>query len=71
MIVVVASQVAKGTVIDSYEVLQQLTKLGALISLDMTFECVLCKLSYLLGKYNGNSKKVKEIFLKNIRGELT
>ena len=32
---------------------------------------MLCKLSYLLGKYNGNSHKVKEMFLKNLRGELT
>lgn len=37
----------------------------------MTFECVLCKLSYLLGKYRGRSKKIKELFLKNLRGELT
>ena len=61
-LVVIASQVAKGTVIDSYEVLRELTKCGAILSFDMTFECTLTKLSYLLGKYKGENEKIKKLF---------
>lgn len=58
-------------VIDSYEVLRELTRCGAIMSFDMTFECTLTKLSYLLGKYKGDLARIKKEFQTNLRGELT
>ncbi len=71
VIVVIASQVIKGVVLDSYDVLRDLTTHGAILSMDMTFECILTKLSYLLGKYKGDAPTIKRLFQTNMRGELT
>lgn len=59
VIVVISSQVIKGVVIDCYDILKDLTRRGAILALDMTFECVLTKLSYLLGKYRKNVELIK------------
>lgn len=56
--------------------------MGCILALDMTIECIFAKLSYLFGKVsshitlNGFLKgysvhKVKKMFMKNLRGELT
>ena len=44
--------------------------LGAILAHDMTIECIIAKLSYLLGK-NYSIAKVKQSFNQSLRGELT
>ena len=49
-IIVVISQCQKGTVNALYAVGRQVKELGIMTGLDMTLECAVAKLSYLLGK---------------------
>ena len=54
-----------------YQTGTALEKIGVIPGADMTPECALTKLAYLLGKYPNNPKKVRSLIAKNIRGELT
>ena len=49
IIIVNVSQCRKGLLIDSYETSNILSQIGVIFSGDMTVECALSKLSYLLG----------------------
>ena len=70
VIIVIMSQCQEGGVNDLYETGRYLTKIGAVLAFDMTTECVLAKLSYLLGKKYSISK-IKKLMSLNLRGELT
>lgn len=70
VVIVNVSQCRKGDVSEIYEGAVILKKLGLVNGLDMTMECALAKLSYLLGK-NLPIEKVKELMTKNLRGEIT
>lgn len=54
IIIVNVSQCRKGVVSNSYECGSALEKYGVVFAGDMTVECCLAKLSYLLGKVNRN-----------------
>lgn len=70
IIMINVSQCRKGITFSDYEVGKQLEKIGLIYAFDMTVECSLCKLIYLLSK--GYSKiEIKTLFEKNLRGELT
>ena len=70
IVIVNISQCRKGIMSADYEVGKQLEKLGLIYGSDMTVECALSKLNYLLSK--GYSKKqIKDLFSQNMRGELT
>jgi len=49
-IIIIISQCAKGTVNALYSIGKQVKDLGIGTGLDMTLECAVAKLSYLLGK---------------------
>lgn len=49
-IIVITSQCGKGTVNTLYAIGRQVKELGIVSGLDMTLECAVAKLSYLLGK---------------------
>jgi L-asparaginase len=51
-----------------YETSKYLKELGVIGAGDMTFEASITKLMYLLGKYD-DINKVKNLFVKNLRGE--
>lgn len=50
VIVIIKTQCHHGSVDDVYETGRLLVKMGCLLALDMTIECLFAKLSYLLGK---------------------
>ena len=64
------SQCNQGAVSDIYKTGRELKKLGVIPGSDMTIECALAKLSYLLGK-GFPAHRIKEYIGKSIRGELT
>jgi len=70
VIVVIKTQCHRGTVNDLYETGRVLTKIGCVLAMDMTVECIFAKLAYLLGKGFSNSK-VNRLMKTNLRGELT
>ena len=70
VIVINVSQCIKGDVSDIYEGAMILSKIGVINGLDMTIECTLAKLSYLLGK-GYTIEKVKRLMLENLRGEIS
>ncbi len=45
-------------------------ELGAVLAYDMTSECVIAKLSYLIGN-NYSTDKIKKMMSQSLRGELT
>jgi L-asparaginase/Glu-tRNA(Gln) amidotransferase subunit D len=49
-LVIIKTQCHHGAVNDLYETGRALTKIGCLLAMDMTIECIFAKLSYLLGK---------------------
>ena len=55
---------------DLYETGRALVEIGAVLAYDMTLECVLSKLAYLLGK-GYSDDKVKKLMMSDLRGELT
>ena len=54
VIVCIKTQCAHGAVNDVYETGRMLTKMGCILTADMTVECIFAKLMYLLGKVSRN-----------------
>ena len=71
IVIVNCSQCKKASVVAMYQTGSALEKIGVIPGADMTPECALTKLAYLLSKYPNNPKKVRTLIAKNIRGELT
>ncbi len=71
IVIVNVTQCLEGTVIQGmYETSTQLKKIGVISGADMTFESAVTKLMFLLGEY-ADIKKVKHLFAKNLRGEMS
>lgn len=70
VVIVNCTQCRKGLVTDAYATGRQLAKIGVVAGADMTPECALTKLSYLLGR-NLPLEEVRLLMSKNLRGELT
>ncbi|KAI9250476.1 asparaginase-domain-containing protein [Phascolomyces articulosus] len=71
VVIVNCTQCRKGLVTDSYATGRQLAAIGVVAGADMTPECALTKLSYLLGKKSANPNTVRRLMTQSIRGELT
>jgi len=56
VIVVIKTQCTQGGVNDLYETGRILVQHGAVLAHDMTLECIIAKLSYLIGKKYSTSK---------------
>jgi lysophospholipase len=69
-IIVIKTQAYEGGVNDLYETGRALVELGAVLAFDMTTECVIAKLSYLIGK-GYSSEMIKKLMMQCLRGELT
>jgi 60kDa lysophospholipase len=54
-----------------YECGRILKNAGVVLGCDMTLECALTKISYLLGKYPNQPAIIKKLLRENLRGELT
>lgn len=70
VIILNVSQCRKGEVTSYYEGGNYLEKLGVVFAGDITVECALAKLAYLLGK-KLDKKTIHRLLKKNLRGELT
>lgn len=68
--VVIVSQCRKGFVRSEYASSVVLKKFGVILAEDMTIECVIAKLSYVIGK-GFRGKDIKAQMLRNMRGELS
>jgi lysophospholipase len=71
VVIVNCTQCRKGLVTDAYATGKQLSAIGVVPGADMTPECALTKLAYLLGKTPNNPAHVRKMMTKNLRGELT
>ncbi|KAF9448867.1 L-asparaginase [Macrolepiota fuliginosa MF-IS2] len=71
VVIVAISQCTKGSVSDAYETGRALLQVGVLPGSDMTPECALTKLSYLLSKPELSLKQVRDLIGIPLRGELT
>ncbi|KAF8163531.1 L-asparaginase [Crassisporium funariophilum] len=71
VVVVAISQCAKGSVSDAYETGRTLLQVGVVPGSDMTPECALTKLGYLLSKPELSSKDVRDLIGIPLRGELS
>jgi L-asparaginase len=70
IVIVNITQCLEGSVVQGmYETSTQLKKIGVISGADMTFESAVTKLMFLLGEYT-NTKKVMQLFAKNLRGEM-
>ncbi|KAJ6525687.1 asparaginase-domain-containing protein [Mycena capillaripes] len=71
VVIVAISQCLKGSVSDAYEAGQELAAIGVVPGSDMTPECALTKLSYLLSKPELTVDDVRKLISTPLRGELT
>ncbi|KAF5358517.1 hypothetical protein D9756_001360 [Leucocoprinus leucothites] len=71
VVVVAISQCAKGSVSDAYETSRSLLQIGVIPGSDMTPECALTKLGYLLSKPELSLKQIRDLVGIPLRGELT
>lgn len=71
IVIVNISQCKKGLVSGLYATGRTLSDIGIVPGSDMTSECALAKLAYLLGKYPNQPAKVRDLMRTNLRGELT
>ncbi|KIJ10500.1 hypothetical protein PAXINDRAFT_101996 [Paxillus involutus ATCC 200175] len=71
IVVVAITQCAKGSVSDVYETGRTLQQAGVVPGGDMTPECALTKLAYLLSKPELSVQQVRELISMPLRGELT
>lgn len=71
VVIVNCTQCRKGLVTDLYSTGKQLSAVGVVPGADMTPECALTKLAYLLGKVPDNPDQVRKMMTRNLRGELT
>ncbi|KAG2139034.1 asparaginase-domain-containing protein [Suillus clintonianus] len=71
VVIVAISQCVKGSVSGDYETGQTLIQAGVVLGGDMTPECALTKLSYLLAKPEFTAAEVRSLISLPLRGELT
>ncbi|KAG6868825.1 hypothetical protein C0993_009707 [Termitomyces sp. T159_Od127] len=71
VVVVAITQCQKGSVSDAYETGRTLLQAGVVPGNDMTPECALTKLSYLLSKPELSVTEVRNLMATSLRGELT
>jgi lysophospholipase len=71
VVIVAISQCAKGSVSDAYETGRTLLQVGVVPGGDMTPECALTKLSYLLSKPELSPSDIRNLMGIPLRGELT
>ncbi|KAF8211983.1 asparaginase-domain-containing protein [Mycena galopus ATCC 62051] len=71
VVIVAISQCLKGSVSDAYEAGQELAAIGVVPGSDMTPECALTKLSYLLSKPELTVDDIRKLVSTPLRGELT
>ncbi|KAI9486266.1 MAG: asparaginase-domain-containing protein [Benjaminiella poitrasii] len=71
VVIVNCTQCRKGLVTDAYATGKQLASAGVVPGADMTPECALTKLAYLLGKIPNHPDQVRKMMTRNLRGELT
>jgi len=70
VIIAIKTQCHHGPVSDVYETGRKLTRMGCIMTMDMTVEATFAKLSYLLGK-GFSRRKILQMMRTNLRGELT
>ncbi|KAL5635409.1 hypothetical protein ACGC1H_004261 [Rhizoctonia solani] len=71
VVIVAISQCAKGSVSPAYDTGRTLAECGVVPGGDMTPECALAKLAYLLSKKDLTPARVRELVSQPLRGELT
>lgn len=71
VVIVNITQCLQGEVSAIYAVGQKLAAVGVVAGADMTPECALAKLAYLLSKKDLTREQVRELMGRSIRGELT
>ncbi|KAG6880253.1 hypothetical protein C0992_001821 [Termitomyces sp. T32_za158] len=71
VIVVAITQCQQGSVSDAYETGRMLLQAGVVPGHDMTPECALTKLSYLLSKPELSITEIRNLMATSLRGELT
>ncbi|KDQ07062.1 hypothetical protein BOTBODRAFT_70609 [Botryobasidium botryosum FD-172 SS1] len=71
VVIVNITQCTKGSVSDAYATGRALANVGVIPGADMTPECALAKLSYLLSKPELSTSQVRELVRTPLRGELT
>ncbi|PFH54149.1 hypothetical protein AMATHDRAFT_72676 [Amanita thiersii Skay4041] len=71
IVVVAITQCIKGSVSDAYETGRSLLRVGVVPGNDMTPECALAKLTYLLSKPELSIQKVRDLMGVPLRGELS
>ncbi|KZT26585.1 asparaginase-domain-containing protein [Neolentinus lepideus HHB14362 ss-1] len=71
VVVIAITQCVKGSVGDAYETGRTLLRAGVVPGGDMTPECALAKLSYLLSKPQLSVSDVRDLVVSPLRGEVT